>query len=163
MPPPVLIFCLQFLKIDIQCYLQRERQKQTILLKGGYHGSKADAAGKCSQQRRRERVCQCCVSGPRDILADSKGNGRAVRCEYFQLSPSTKTSTRREELTREQPFPKWKQFKERIQAGLPHPGHYNLDAIIAVGYRSELKGHPFPPVGHENPERVHHQGLCPQR
>ena len=41
---------------------------------------------------------------------------------------------------------------------------YNLDAIIAVGYRvNSKKSHPFPPVGDENAEGVHSKGLCPQR
>ena len=81
-----------------------------------------------------------------------------------------------EELTRDATVSKMETVQaegsRRIRRTLEH---YNLDAIIAVGYRvqpgchhrrglpGELqKGHPVPPVGDQDTERVHHQGLCPQ-
>ena len=38
--------------------------------------------------------------------------------------------------------------------------YYNLDAIIAVGYRVKLSSHPVPHLGDQDLEGIHHQGFC---
>ena len=41
---------------------------------------------------------------------------------------------------------------------------YNLDAIIAVGYRvNSKKSHDVPNLGKQDSQRIHHQRLCDER
>ena len=166
MPPHILIFCLQFFKNRYTMLSAKRKTKTNYIVEGGYHGSKADAAGgdPALQQRRREGVCLCCVSG-RDILADSKGNGRAVRCECSSyLQALAKHLRGGGTHPRGNRFQNGNSSRGGIQAGLPHPGALQPGCHHCRRLPGELqKGHPFPSVGHENPERVHHKGLCPQQ